>query len=256
MKNQLLVLILFCIGIPAFAQDLNKEINSLEKDFKTFKYKKVMQKGRFLLADAYASKADSLIIFQYMLSSAYALNDTAQAKTIILEILKDQPDFSLNPKETSPKIVEFFNIIKRKHVKQPTPLSAISVVQKPQTRETLHPALLAGSILIPGSAHYFRGYRTKGLIYSGISAVFISSAVYFTFKTSADRESYLSASNNADYNKLYNTYNSSFKKRNLSFIGWGLWSLYCLYDFQKSYVIQPIFNTNNKAIGLHFQYHW
>lgn len=257
MKRALLFFILFGISLPSFAQNLKREITSLEQDFKSFEYKKVLQKGRFLLADTYAAKSDSLLIFQYMLSSAYALNDTTQAKAIILEILKDRPDFVLNPKETSPKIVEFFNIIKKEHTKQfeKTPTTS-SVSKKPEVRQTIPAMLVAGSILLPGSAHYFWGNHITGLAYSALSAAIISSAVYFTIKTSADRRDYLAASGNANYNALYDTYNASYKMRTLSYAAWGIWSLYCLYDLQQTNLMQPVIDTQNKALRVQFQYRW
>ncbi len=257
MKKILLFFILFGVSIPAFAQNLEREVNSLEQDFKSFEYKKVLQKGRFLLADTYTSHSDSLVIFQYMLSSAYALNDTTQAKSIILEILQDQPDFSLNPRETSPKIVEFFNLIKKDHIGSPRqnpPRPAKPIESKIQ--KEVPAFILAGSVLLPGSAHYFQGMQTKGISFSAVSAVVISSAVYFTFKTSSDREKYMRARNDASYDKLYNTYNSSYKMRTLSFAAWGFWSLYCLYDFQQSNIVQPVYDNNNQALSLQFQYRW
>ncbi len=257
MKRIWLFFILFGISIPAFAQNLEREITSLEQDFKSFEYKKVLQKGRFLLADTYTSHSDSLVIFQYMLSSAYALNDTSQAKSIILEILKDQPDFSLNPKETSPKIVEFFNLIKKDHIGRPakTPPKPVGPVEN-KIQKKVPALILAGSVLLPGSAHYFQGMQTKGISFSAVSAVVISSAVYFSFKTISDREKYMRAKNDASFDKLYNTYNSAYKMRSLSFAAWGLWSLYCLYDFQESNIVQPVYDNQNQALSLQIQYHW
>jgi len=257
MKRILLFFIFFGVCIPVFAQNLDREINSLEQDFKSFEYKKVLQKGRFLLADAYASHADSLVIFQYMLSSAYALNDTSQAKSIILEILKDQPNFVLNPKETSPKIVEFFNLIKKDHIGHPrkNPLKPAEL-SKSKVQNKVPGFVLAGSVILPGSAHYFQGMQTKGISFSAVSAILISSTVYFSFKTSSDRDKYMLARNDASYDKLYNTYNSSYKMRTLSFAAWGLWSLYCLYDFQQSNLIQPVYDNQNQALSLQFQYRW
>ncbi len=98
-----------------FAQDLDQAIQSLEKDFKAFNYKKVIERGRFLLADPYTSKEDSLRIYNYVLSSAYAINDTLLAKKVVLDILACEPSFAPNPREISPKIIEFFNYVKKQN---------------------------------------------------------------------------------------------------------------------------------------------
>jgi len=76
-----IVIIYFLFSMTALkAQGIKDEIASLEKEFKNFQYNLVIEKGKFLLADRYTTKSDSLQIYQYILSSAYSINDTILAR--------------------------------------------------------------------------------------------------------------------------------------------------------------------------------
>lgn len=255
--KKILLLLVFFIAANIYAQNLNDEINSLEKDFKSFEYKKVLQKGRFLLSDTYATHSDSLMIFQYMLSSAYALNDSVQAKNIIFDILKSQPDFALNPKNTSPKIVEFFNFIKNEQIEKPKQVIADSTILLDNKQVNPIPGgVLLSGVLFPGSAHIFQGYKKNGFIFSAVTGALLGSTIYYFFSTESNREKYMSAKGQDNYNKLYSNYNSSYKMRNLFSAAYGLWSLYCLYDLQTQNNIRPIFDTQRQSLSLQFQHQW
>ncbi len=261
MIKKLLFISILMVAVNGFSQNLQKEIQSLEQDFKSFKYKEVLQKGAFLLADTYTSSDDSLKIYQFMLSSAYALDDSVQAKNIILDLLNHYPDFALSTKNTSPKIVEFFNIIKREHSKkQPIAADDSGKTTPPPIRSTLlsqlsAPVVLSG-ILLPGSAHLLSGHKQKGYIFSAGTVGLLSGLIYFTLKNESDRDSYMNGRNNADFDKLYSAYNSSYKARNALAVLYGLWSLYSLYDLQQTTVIFPAFQPKTEQLSLQLQYRW
>ena len=249
------------ITVNGFAQNLQKEIQSLEQDFKSFKYQQVLQKGSFLLADTYASSDDSLKIYQFMLSSAYALDDSLRAKEIILDLLDNHPDFALSPKNTSPKIVEFFNIIKKEHIKnQPVIHPDSSKATLANTRSTLlsqlsAPVVLSG-IVLPGSAHLLSGQKQKGYILSTGSVGLLSGLIYSFLKNESDRKAYMNSRSGADFDKLYATYNTSYRIRNALAVIYGLWSLYGLYDLQQTTIVLPVFQEQTEQLSLQFQYRW
>ncbi len=261
MMKKLLFISILLMAVNGFSQDLQKEINSLEQDFKSFKYKQVLQKGAFLLADTYASSDDSLKIYQFMLSSAYALDDSVQAKNIILDLLNHHPDFALSTKNTSPKIVEFFNIIKKEHSKNrpmaPTDSSktAVTHIRNTLLSQLSAPVVLSG-ILLPGSAHLLSGQKQKGYIFSAGTVGLLSGLIYFTIKNETDRKSYMDGRTGADFDRLYSAYNTSYKTRNVLAVLYGLWSLYGLYDLQQTTVLFPTFHPQNEQLSLQFQYRW
>jgi len=234
-------LFVFCLlfalfGIQTlYAQKLDQSIQSLENDFKSFKYEQVLKKGRFLLGDPYASRKDSLQIFQYMLSSAYALNDTSQARTIIEEILKIDHSFKLNPKDTSPKIIEFFNYVKqqnrREQEKNSTPIvRTITVPVK-----TSH---LITSLLFPGAGHLLAGKKKKGYTYSAVTGFWLAGIVYSCYETDKRADDYLKAQRGADFSSLYDRYNTAYQIRNLLIVGYGLWNIFNLYDLNQTEATQ------------------
>lgn len=253
----ILTIILLSLSAQVLAQNVKTEIASLENNFKAFEYKKVIQKGKFLLADPYTTSEDSTLIYQFMLSSAYALNDTVRAKEFILDLLKNRPDFFMNPINTSPKIVEFFNLIKKEHLIE-------SQIQPPDSTTFRYPTMfekpksstLVLGVIFPGSAHLLQGEIKKGRYFSAVSAILLSSTVYYYFKTQSDRETYMKARDGANFNRLYADYNAAYKTRNILSAAYGIWSLYCLFDFNKNFPIRPIYKTNQQSLSLVWQYQW
>lgn len=249
--------VLLSLFTQVCAQNIKEEIVSIENSFKAFEYKNVIQKGKFLLADPYTSAEDSTLIYQYMLSSAYALNDTIQAKEFILDLLNNRPDFSLNPINTSPKIVEFFNLIKKNYIgKTVTQQPDSAIIQYPVKFEKPKSSTIILGALFPGMAHLIEGDKRKGVYYSTISGILLGSSTYFIFKTNSDRETYMNAGDGADFDKLYSTYNTSYKTRNALALAYGIWSLYCLFEFNKNYMFQPKFESDKQSLSLTWQYLW
>lgn len=243
---------------PASGQNIEKNIRSLENDFKNFKYQQVIEKGKFLLSDAYTTHEDSLVIYQYMLSSAYAVNDTTLAKQIIKSILKSDRKYSLDPKNTSPKIIELFEYMKKKY--NQNALDKDLKVKPRERQQTypppLHPGLAVASIFLPGSGHYFDGLKTKGAVFSSVSSLWLAGSVYAIYHTADKREAYLSAGKDADFTKLYDTYNSAYKTRNLLLIGYALWNIYCLYDLNKEHAANFNISVKNGALSLNLLKTW
>ncbi len=245
-----------------FSQNLQKELRSLDQDFKSFKYEQVLQKGAFLLGDAYVTTEDSLAIYQYMLSSAYALNDSLRARQIILDLLDHHPDFALNTKNTSPKIVEFFNLIKKEHRQNfyPSQTPADTLFFSKHVKENLlshisAPVLLSG-VLFPGTAHLLSGQRQKGYLFSAGTVGLLSGLSYYIYQTDKKRKAYMNAGPKASFNSLYKAYNTSYQMRTVFALAYGLWSLYGLYDLHSTFVITPAFQPQNEEISLLMRYNW
>ena len=266
MKNKKSVLItilisLFFTFLSAYAQNIKQQIHSLENDFKDFKYDLVIKKGRFLLGDPYTTKNDSLQIYQFMLSSAYALGDMTQAEQIIKEILSCQPSHSLNPKTTSPKIIELFNSIKRDTetvIQNPADNLDKPEKIKPEikiVKNAVPPAYTISNVILPGSGQIMTGQKSKGYFHLAASAVLLGGSIYFSIQTSAYHNDYMKAKGDVNYNELYDLYNTSYKWRNTFFIGYGIWSLYSLFDLHNSVSKNLSFSGGKDNINLNYSFY-
>ncbi len=251
MKKTLLMLLFIFVAQSWAQQHISRNISELEKDFRAFKYQQVLEKGNFLLSDPYVTKNDSLTILKYMLSAAYSLADTVAAKKIIRQIIKCDPQFSLNPIETSPKIIEFFEHVK-KQIREHKPLIVIpkkqTVIKEPVTLPT---RAIIFSTLLPGAGHLHQKLKKRGWWFSGLSAGILSGALYATIETSKRQDAYLTAKPGDDFDRLYDRYNSAYKIRNALWAVFAIWDLYVLYDLQKQWrlSINPQNNTLNLSLS-------
>ncbi len=216
------------------AQEVRQEIQSLENDFREFKFDLVLKKGRFLLGEPYLTHQDSLLIYQYMLNAAYALGDTALARRIIDEIVTVFPDFQLDPRITSPKIIEFYNYYRKEKLRLQTDQGSGSFQEKESFSPpvVVSPLPVAVGALFPGSGHWLMGQKKRGLVFAGVSAVLLGSALYYTRETRIRENAYLFA--RQDFDRYYNQYNRAYRIRNALWIQYGIWSLFTMYDLYRS----------------------
>ncbi len=261
MRSALVALLFLVATVSLFAQQhVERQIQNLDRDFRAFKYKQVIEKGRFLLSDPYVTKEDSLQIYKYMLNAAYALADTAQAKKIIMEIIKCDPQFAFDPKDTSPKIIEFFNHVKKQiqahHPIVPANTPPPSANQKVFAIKPLPFATTAFSLLLPGSGHLQQKFHKKGIWFTGFSSLLLGGITYTAIKTNENRKDYMNAKEGADFDRLYDSYNRMYKIRNLFIAAFAVWDIYVLFDLQKSWELRIKSDINNQAISLNITKHF
>jgi len=199
-----------------------------------FQFDDVLKKGRFFLGEPGISRQDSLAIYEYMLNAAYALNDTAQAKAIIDEILNTDPNFQPNPKITSPKIMEFYNWYRknRKPLFPPKPPGASRDTIPPTQFTTSVPMWQFGlSALLPGTGEYLRSRNKNALVRSTISVTLLGGMIYTIVETAHREKAYLNARENFD--AYYSQYNRMYKIRSVTiaaYTGWVFWNMYRLLN--------------------------
>ncbi len=242
-------------------QHIKEQIKDLDKDFRSFQYKKVIEKGQFLLSDPYVTKEDSLEIYKYMLNAAYALADTAQAKQIIKQIIKCDPEFALNPKDTSPKIIEFFNHVKSqiKHHQPIVPAVPAQSETPPPGAPVYKPLPLRSmmlSVLLPGSGHLHQKLMKKGIRFTAFSVALMGGIAYSSWATVRKRDAYMRAERGADFDRLYGNYNRMYKLRNALIGAFVLWDLYALFDLQKEWQVSLSSEPNGRTISLAVTMRW
>ena len=250
MSGKFFFIILVFLSFSAlYAQDTNPRLAELEKEFRAFNYHKVLDKGSFFLEDPLTNKQDSLSILTFMLNSAYALNDTIQAKNFINLVLRIDPEYSLNPRNTSPKIIELFNLIKNKQNIYPSITDQDSLSFDTKEISTSPWPVISG-VIFPGSGHLLIKEKRKGYIFSAVTASFLSGIALTTIKTNEYRDNYRSE-RSSDFNNLYNRYNDMYKIRNGLLAAYILYNLYTLFDLTEArFVIEPQLSKNKNGFNI------
>ena len=259
-KNYLVIICLFLLlADNGFSQDVSSKILSLENDLKDFNYQTVLNKGRFLLLESDITKKDSLKIYGYILNAAYSLNDTITAKSIIEDALQCSPGFTPDPRITSPKIVHYFNSVRKEFINsKPEKLPGLNNPSYLKIEQVPTKYLLT-SLLYPGSSHMFKGYK-KGYYFTGISTILLGGIVYSSVKVGDARDNYMQSKTSDNFDQLYDEYNSTYKIRNGLVLTYLVFNVYTLYDFYSNEIknkeLSLNMTQNPNSVSIQFSYSW
>jgi hypothetical protein len=212
------------------SQSIGVKQEDINRELSLFHYDKVISLGRKYLENAQNS-GDSLEVMQVMLYAAYSLNDEAVSKKISLEILAINPDYRLNPKLFSPKMIARFRAEQKQYQETITKHSPTDSEPFPR----LEGYELAISVIIPGSGHLTYGEKNKGLLFLGGTAIIGGSLAYFCNSTAEAKDNYKQALPGDDFDALYNTYNTNLKIRNSLAVLYGLYGLYSMIDLYQTF---------------------
>ncbi|MFZ0452930.1 MAG: hypothetical protein WCE54_08135 [Ignavibacteriaceae bacterium] len=241
MKSWIICTLFFLFSINIFCQINGDSLKTLKKQFESFEYQKVINSANKLLAGKDTiSKANLKEIYRMKGISHFSINQDDSAKYSFREILKLDSTYSLDSSKTSPKIVAFFNDIKKNFRNEQIEIRKLAeartdTVYVPQyvrninSEENLKKSI-ALSIIFPGVGHLARGYTVKGWIFTALTAATLGSTIYFTYDTNRRQKDYMNQTQPSLISSKYNSYNSAFKKRNLSIIALAAVWLYTQID--------------------------
>ncbi len=220
-------IILFICLSTAFGQYGNAEIDVIQQNFKSFEYARAIENSDQLLSHKeHLSQEQIITVLQLRAQSHYALMHMDQALKDFKAILLIDPDFTLNPKTISPKIITFFNEIKNMQIqeqeKEPEPVKpTIQTITKTDTlvkwinNSNQITSCLKRSMILPGWGHIHNGQTKKGWFLLGANTITFAAAVYSIQDCSKARKDYISETNPDLIQDQYNTYNSAYKNRNI-----------------------------------------
>ncbi|HMU43411.1 MAG TPA: hypothetical protein PKA80_08935 [Ignavibacteriaceae bacterium] len=218
------LLIILLPALQASAQEIGLE--KLNSRFQSFNYYGVISLSDTLLQNKDELPAESLInVYLLRGISFYSIAKEDSARSSFIEILNINPEYSPNPSEISPKIINLFEKIRSDFIKIKGNANTKNEVPDSITTFLSNPGLLKiekdifsnaviRSALLPGFGHLYLKQDFKGWFLTSISAASISSMIYFIFDSNKKQNSYL---NETDLNLIqnkYDTYNSAYKIRN------------------------------------------
>ena len=102
-------LVLFCWQI-IIAQDISLE--ELQRRYTSFEYKEVIQMADELLQFGINSSDELLQVYELKGMAHYTLGEESFAKSTFEALLRVNPNYTMDQRRVSPKIVGFFNEIK------------------------------------------------------------------------------------------------------------------------------------------------
>jgi hypothetical protein len=238
------IIILFvCIDI-SFSQ-VNDSINVIVENFRNFEYAEVIRLSEYLLESKESLSNNQLIEIYTMNGVAhYSFGEDKDAEESFIAILNIDTSYTLDPAKTSPKIISFYDQVKKEYLKN---LSENEIKEKPvQTvridtvfipkilrdieSENKFKNSLIRSFILPGLGHLYNETTTKGWILTSLSALTLTSTIYFIVDSNKKEKEYLQERNRNLIEDKYDSYNISNAMKNISIGSFALIWLYSQID--------------------------
>lgn len=265
-------LILFLIfSSSLFSQTQNKIGDFLKSKFENFEYEQVIASADSILNwNSNLTREDSIQIFYFKAISSFHLWDINQSEENFRLLIALDRNFELDSNEVSPKIISFFNQIKKKEDEIEIRKSQLNTENSSQVNPNLdrlqkniviYRESILKNLLLPGWGYIKTGEKTKGYLLASSFSLSIISSVFFSYLTSEREKEYLSEVIPERITEKYSSYNTAYKLRNISFLTLGLIYLYAQIDFLVNHPIFQFsapseinFNAKTNSINLKFKF--
>ncbi len=222
--KQLKLLPLFILVIFATIHSQNK-VEEINSKFESFEYEVVIDLADVYLKEFEFSEDDLTRIYTMKGVAHYSLSQTNEARKSFLEMLKIDRTVELDPAKISPKIISFFEELKRDvsiffDNREDEDVNKIDTLSIDLTSNAIEKNSIEfrnsmmRSIVLPGWGHLYSGDDTKGIIISVLGTAALGSMIYFINDTNTKEENYLNQTDPELISEKYDDFNSSFKTRN------------------------------------------
>lgn len=221
--------------------EVQDSLSLLQKKFDLFKYGDVITiANKLLLKKAPFTKKEIIDIYKMKGISHYSLSEDDAAKKSLIEILRIDTSFSLDSTKISPKIIAFFKQVQNDYIQQQKDIEARTVVRidtvyVPKVEydfehESRLKGAIARSLIIPGLGQLYNQDNFKGIVLTLFSSTALISSIYYIIDSNKKEKAYLVETNKNLIESKYSDYNSSYKKRNISLISFGILWIYSQVD--------------------------
>jgi len=234
------ILTLFFIT-SLYSQFFDKRLDPLIGKYKSFDYPGVIKEASIIIADsAVLNTADLCETYRMKAISHYSLSDMPNALKSLIAILKINPGYQLDQMVNSPKIIAYFEEIRKNFFERnKKDEQEIPVVKSEIKEKTGLPGSISGgtkmpqiySLFMPGLGHLAIKPSTKGWALFGSGVLTLGLSVYYIVDVNRKEETYLQATNKIEIEQKYNRYNSAYKRRNLTVAAFAAIWLYSQIDF-------------------------
>ncbi|MDR3628025.1 MAG: hypothetical protein P4L45_14375 [Ignavibacteriaceae bacterium] len=234
-----LPIILFCIlfSISLFAQDGQDSISVLKNELELFNYKSVIEHADNIIRHKdRLSNATLIEIYRMKAIAQYSLPDMDGAKLSFNNIFAIDSSYSLDSSNTSPKIIAYFNQLRQNYLdilsqqKQFYKVKTDTVIIHDESSSAVFKQAVVRSVIFPGLGHFYINQDIKGITLSSLTAITLSSMIYYIIDSNKKQRDYLNARDELEIQTKYNEYNTAYKLRNISIFSLAAVWLYSQID--------------------------
>ncbi len=251
------IIILCGMQMICFAQIANTDILQVKFYYDDVEFDKAVNSGRAVLESSQDLTANELaFLHRYIALSYYNIGKLDSSRTHFLSLISIKPDTELDPVNTSPKIIDFFNTIQKDYA-EITASPQISVYTQYVFLEDRRPAAGLRSVALPGWGQYYKGQKTKGIV---LGSAFLGSFFVTGFswiKESQTRDTYLASTTPEEIENGYNSYNKWYKtRRSFMVVTAVIWAIAIGDAFITPYAQPTVDVTTNgeMSLGIHLRF--
>jgi tetratricopeptide (TPR) repeat protein len=207
------ILLALCLVSALRAQTSTADILQVKFYYDAFEFDNAIAAGNELLKTRGQLASEELeFLHQYLALSFYNTGQLDSARAHFLSLLSINPKLELDPVTVSPKIIDFFNDIRKDYQE----LSG-STGQTFHTQyifvEDLRPGAAWRSAILPGWGQFYKKQKTKGYILGGAFwSSLIATGIAWLNEDRAHQD-YLASTSPEDIESNYSTYNKWYKTR-------------------------------------------
>jgi hypothetical protein len=252
----LIILLTIFLIVPLCSQQISEETVELSRLFQEFRYQDVIIRAEQILnQNKDIPLSEKCEILRLLALSYYEHQDMQGALRNFCNILHLDGNYRLDPLNNSPKILAFFEEIRRQNADQKQTLN----IQPPENRPVLPAALdtdslqksarneMVLSLILPGSGQIRRGEQTRGWLLLSGNTILLGLSIYYIIETNRLNTQYLNTINPDEIPTAYDRYNQAFKRRNIALAGFAFFWLYTQIDFL--YTSAPLARERSPALS-------
>ncbi|MBK6913532.1 MAG: hypothetical protein IPH11_07650 [Ignavibacteriales bacterium] len=279
MKLNKIIFLLMLLIATLIVKAQDEGLNNLKSRFQSFNYGGVISLSDTLLKNKKEFTPEKLVqIYLLRGISFYSMAKEDSARSNFIEILNINPEYSPNPSEISPKIINLFEKLRIDFIKIKGSTNNKNEALDSITTFLSNPGLLKmekdifaqsviRSALLPGFGHLYLKENFRGWFLTSISAASIGSMIYFIFDSNTKQNSYLNEIDLELIQNKYDRYNSAYKIRNAFIISSVVLWLYAQIDLfffsddlfaekLNAEITSDLFNNSPSNISLNFKFNF
>ncbi len=178
----------------------------IQAQYELARYGEVISLGKRTIIEENLDTKEELEIRRLMAFSYVALGLNEDAAEEFAIILSRDPDYTLDPVLTSPKIVSIFESAREIRTRVEVAL--------PERYDNSKAAMR--SVLLPGLGQIYKGEKEKGILIIASEALLLGATVYCHSEFTDAHRRYLDAIEPSDVTSAYQSYNNWYRARLLA----------------------------------------